>query len=179
MKIKHMFILLAASVSTASCGFLDEYDPNATTVGNFYKSEADIVTSLNGVYASLTQSYYYTVSYTHLDVYKRQQLALADDRPFLEIDLDDLARSLEREVHLFVRQQVADHRNAVGEGLRTHDESVHVQNALLPGRAHRGRIGVRSGGAGAEVSVNAQHGTKYDEDNGRNDPFLSFIHCSE
>ena len=43
MKIKHMFILLAASVSTASCGFLDEYDPNATTVGNFYKSEADIV----------------------------------------------------------------------------------------------------------------------------------------
>ena len=49
MKIKHMFILLAASVSTASCGFLDEYDPNATTVGNFYKSEADIVTSLNGV----------------------------------------------------------------------------------------------------------------------------------
>ena len=46
MKIKHMFILLAASVSTASCGFLDEYDPNSTTVGNFYKSEADIVTSL-------------------------------------------------------------------------------------------------------------------------------------
>ena len=44
MKIKHMFILLAASVSTASCGFLDEYDPNSTTVGNFYKSEADIVT---------------------------------------------------------------------------------------------------------------------------------------
>lgn len=64
MKIKHMFILLAASVSTASCGFLDEYDPNSTTVGNFYKSEADIVTSLNGVYASLTQSYYYTTTTT-------------------------------------------------------------------------------------------------------------------
>ena len=34
MKIKHMFILLAASVSTASCGFLDEYDPNSTTPQN-------------------------------------------------------------------------------------------------------------------------------------------------
>ena len=68
MKIKHMFILLAASVSTASCGFLDEYDPNATTVGNFYKSEADIVTSLNGVYASLTQSYYYTNNHYFTDV---------------------------------------------------------------------------------------------------------------
>lgn len=68
MKIKHMFILLAASVSTASCGFLDECDPNATTVGNFYKSEADIVTSLNGVYASLTQSYYYTNNHYFTDV---------------------------------------------------------------------------------------------------------------
>ena len=68
MKIKHMFILLAASVSTASCGFLDEYDPNSTTVGNFYKSEADIVTSLNGVYASLTQSYYYTNNHYFTDV---------------------------------------------------------------------------------------------------------------
>ena len=65
MKIKHMFILLAASVSTASCGFLDEYDPNSTTVGNFYKSEADIVTSLNSVYASLTQSHYFTDVRSH------------------------------------------------------------------------------------------------------------------
>ena len=68
MKIKHMFILLAASVSTASCGFLDEYDPNSTTVGNFYKSEADIVPSLNGVYASLTQSYYYPNNHYFTDV---------------------------------------------------------------------------------------------------------------
>ena len=59
MKIKHMFILLAASVSTASCGFLDEYDPNATTVGNFYKSEADI------------QFYNYTLTEENSYVYNR------------------------------------------------------------------------------------------------------------
>lgn len=68
MNIKHIFSLLAVSVLTASCGFLDEYDPNSTTVGNFYKSEADIVTSLDGVYASLTQGYYYTNNHYFTDV---------------------------------------------------------------------------------------------------------------
>ena len=51
-----------------SCNFLDEYDPNATTAGNFYTSEADIVTSLNGVYQSLTQDYYYQYNYYFTDV---------------------------------------------------------------------------------------------------------------
>lgn len=64
MKIKQIFALLAASAALASCSFLDEYDPNATTAGNFYTSEADIQTSLNGVYQSLTQSYYYPYTTT-------------------------------------------------------------------------------------------------------------------
>lgn len=68
MKIKHMFILLAASVSTASCGFLDEYDPNARRSATSTSPKPDIVTSLNGVYASLTQSYYYTNNHYFTDV---------------------------------------------------------------------------------------------------------------
>ena len=40
-----------------ACDFLDEYNPNSVTVGNYYTSEEDIVASLNGVYTSLTQSY--------------------------------------------------------------------------------------------------------------------------
>lgn len=68
MKIKQIFALLAASAALASCSFLDEYDPNATTAGNFYTSEADIQTSLNGVYQSLTQSYYYPYNYYFTDV---------------------------------------------------------------------------------------------------------------
>ena len=58
MKIKQIFAALTVSAALMSCSFLDEYDPNATTAGNFYASEADIVTSLNGVYQSLTQDYY-------------------------------------------------------------------------------------------------------------------------
>ena len=50
MKIKQIFAVLAVSASLMSCNFLDEFDPNATTAGNFYTSEADIETSLNGVY---------------------------------------------------------------------------------------------------------------------------------
>ena len=68
MKIKQIFALLAASAALASCSFLDEYDPNATTAGNFYSSEADIQTSLNGVYQSLTQNYYYPYNYYFTDV---------------------------------------------------------------------------------------------------------------
>lgn len=57
MKIRHIFTLLAASAMLTSCGFLDEYNPNSVTAGNYYTSEDDIVASLNGVYTSLTQSY--------------------------------------------------------------------------------------------------------------------------
>ena len=42
MKIKQIFAVLAVSASLMSCNFLDEFDPNATTAGNFYTSEADI-----------------------------------------------------------------------------------------------------------------------------------------
>lgn len=41
MKIKQIFAVLAVSASLMSCNFLDEFDPNATTAGNFYTSEAD------------------------------------------------------------------------------------------------------------------------------------------
>ena len=58
MKITQIFAILAVSPSLMSCNFLDEFDPNATPAGNFYTSEADIETSLNGVYQSLAQSYY-------------------------------------------------------------------------------------------------------------------------
>ncbi len=68
MKIKQIFAVLAVSASLMSCNFLDEFDPNATTAGNFYTSEADIETSLNGVYQSLAQSYYYQYNYYFTDV---------------------------------------------------------------------------------------------------------------
>lgn len=68
MKIKQIFAILAVSASLMSCNFLDEFDPNATTAGNFYTSEADIETSLNGVYQSLAQSYYYQYNYYFTDV---------------------------------------------------------------------------------------------------------------
>ena len=64
MKIKQIFAILAVSASLMSCNFLDEFDPNATTAGNFYTSEADIETSLNGVYQSLAQSYQYNYYFT-------------------------------------------------------------------------------------------------------------------
>lgn len=68
MKIKHILLLLTASIGFSSCSFLDEYDPNSNTVGNFYTSEADIVSSLNGVYAALGQSYYYKNNHYFTDV---------------------------------------------------------------------------------------------------------------
>ena len=68
MKIKQIFAVLPVSASLMSCNFLDEFDPNATTAGNFYTSEADIETSLNGVYQSLAQSYYYQYNYYFTDV---------------------------------------------------------------------------------------------------------------
>lgn len=43
MRISHLFILLAASAMLTACDFLDEYNPNSVTVGNYYTSEEDIV----------------------------------------------------------------------------------------------------------------------------------------
>ena len=57
MKISSIFAILTASAILAACDFLDEYNPNSVTVGNYYTSEEDIVASLNGVYTSLTQGY--------------------------------------------------------------------------------------------------------------------------
>ena len=57
MKSSSIFAILTASAILAACDFLDEYNPNSVTVGNYYTSEEDIVASLNGVYTSLTQGY--------------------------------------------------------------------------------------------------------------------------
>ena len=71
-----------------------------------------------------------------------QQFALADGRAFLEVDRDDLARGLEREVYLLVGEQAAHRGDSVREGLRPHDEPVDVQYAAFPGYADFRRVGV-------------------------------------
>ena len=43
MKISSIFAILTASAILAACDFLDEYNPNSVTVGNYYTSEEDIV----------------------------------------------------------------------------------------------------------------------------------------
>ncbi len=57
MKNKHILIFFAALTVLSSCDFLDEFDPNKVTAGNYYASEADVESTLNGVYASLDQDY--------------------------------------------------------------------------------------------------------------------------
>ena len=42
MKISSIFAILTASAILAACDFLDEYNPNSVTVGNYYTSEEDI-----------------------------------------------------------------------------------------------------------------------------------------
>ena len=64
----YILICLFAAVSLASCDFLDEYDPNSVTTGNFYKNESDIETSVSGIYASLTQNYYFKNNHFFTDV---------------------------------------------------------------------------------------------------------------
>lgn len=60
MKIKYLLsTAIVSAIALTSCSFLDEFDPNSVTTGNFYISESDIDTSVNGVYAALKQSYYY------------------------------------------------------------------------------------------------------------------------
>ena len=36
MKISSIFAILTASAILAACDFLDEYNPNSVTVGNYY-----------------------------------------------------------------------------------------------------------------------------------------------
>ncbi len=57
MKLKNILIILSALAAFSSCDFLDEYDPNSVTTENYYQNEADIEAALNGVYASMKQSY--------------------------------------------------------------------------------------------------------------------------
>ena len=96
MKIKQIFAVLAVSASLMSCNFLDEFDPNATTAGNFYTSEADIETSLNGVYQSLAQSYYYQYNYYFTDV--RAHVTVVTDSRRLPLP----ARTLPGRLFVFV-----------------------------------------------------------------------------
>jgi hypothetical protein len=60
--MKYISSILSISLIVASltaCDFLDEYDPNSTTKGNYYTSEDDISSSVSGVYGSLSADYYY------------------------------------------------------------------------------------------------------------------------
>ena len=68
MKSLHIFSVFAALFFAVSCDFLDESDPNAVTTGNFYTSESDIATSVNGIYESLNQGYYFYNNHFFTDV---------------------------------------------------------------------------------------------------------------
>lgn len=70
MKNKYIFtlVLLLSLLGFSSCDFLDEYDPNSTTDRNYYASESDILHSLDGVYASLTQTYVTRDQYLFTDI---------------------------------------------------------------------------------------------------------------
>ncbi len=57
--IKYIAIAFLATFMTASCDFLNEFDPNSTTTGDFYKTEADVDLAVNAVYDCLTSSYYF------------------------------------------------------------------------------------------------------------------------
>ena len=57
MKARNILISVFAVAALGSCDFLDEYNPNSVTTGNFYKTESDVETSVNGIYSALTQSY--------------------------------------------------------------------------------------------------------------------------
>ena len=56
MKARNILISVFAVAALGSCDFLDEYNPNSVTTGNFYKTESDVETSVNGIYSALTQS---------------------------------------------------------------------------------------------------------------------------
>lgn len=76
--INNIFCLLATAILAWSCNdFLNEYDPNSVTEDNFYENEDDIHTSMNGVYASLKQSFYFTNGYYFSDV-RAHETAVTD-----------------------------------------------------------------------------------------------------
>ena len=113
-----------------------------------------------------------------LVVHLGQQVAFFDGGALPEIDRHDLARGLEREVHLFVGQQVTYGGDPVGQLLGAYDEPVDVQDAR-PARDDRG-IGIGLGGSFAVHEViEAQSQAEYHENNGRNDPFFLFVHIRE
>ena len=68
MKARNILISVFAVAALGSCDFLDEYNPNSVTTGNFYKTESDVETSVNGIYSALTQSYYFTYNHYFTDV---------------------------------------------------------------------------------------------------------------
>ena len=99
MKILNKILIGSLSLlCLSSCDFLDETAYNKVTVGNFYTTKDGITNGVNGLYSTLRgmyiqeyliymcegpsdiwighqgheQWYNWTVSYTHLDVYKRQ-----------------------------------------------------------------------------------------------------------
>ena len=111
-------------------------------------------------------------------VHLGQQLALAHGGSLPEIDLHDLARGLEREVHLLVGKQVADGRDAVGERLRADDHSVHVQDVLLSRRGERLRPRFRVGAVMTEIVI-SQRSAEYGENRGGRNPSLLFVHCAK
>lgn len=66
---KNILVLICAALLLPSCSsFLDEYDPNTLSSGDYYETEADVRASVYGVYASLLQSYYYTQNHFFTDV---------------------------------------------------------------------------------------------------------------
>ena len=111
-------------------------------------------------------------------VHLGQQVAFFDGRALPEIDRHDLARGLEREVHLLVGQQVAYGGDSVGQLLGAYDEPVDVQDARPARGDRRSRIGLDGCFAVHEV-IEAQCQAEYHENNGRDDPFFLFIHNRE
>ncbi len=57
--IKNIALLCVAGFAFAACDFLDEFDPNRTTAGDYYQSENDILNSLYGVYSNLKDSEFF------------------------------------------------------------------------------------------------------------------------
>ena len=106
-----------------------------------------------------------------------QQVALADGGAFAEVDFHDLAGGLEREVYLLVRQQVADDRDGVGEGLRPQDEAIDVEDLFLS--RCNGGFGRGDRAVGLAVAViEPQTATEYEQYRAGDDPFLFsvFVH---
>ncbi len=67
--IKNIALLCAAAVSFAACDFLDEFDPNRITAGDYYQSEEDIQNYLYAAYDGLkAQEFFGKNSFLFTDV---------------------------------------------------------------------------------------------------------------